>query len=678
MSAAVIAYGAMSGLGEGMDAASAGAVGAPARVAIADDEELVAAGFVKPFAARARLARPEDGLQRVASDDGGDDRATRLLVTTLAQCVRGLDARIPGWRSSASGSRSGRPAAGCARPSASSSGWRRGAVRPPERDFAARAAYFGPLLDAVAAEGSSTSLRPRSSCARARRRSSLWGSRRAGFPSASATSSSRVGFDAVSPFVASGFESLHATSARVPPSPFRLSRDGMALGEAAAVFALTRPEDAPPGHVLGYVCGFGASADGVHITAPDRTGAGLARAARAALDDAGRPARRPPERPRDRHPLQRRRRGARHRSGARIARRRRPRLQGAGGAHARRRRRARVARLPRRARPRRPPGDGGGGGHRPGGPGAHSVGRRGRVAPRGAQARLCLRRRERGAGARSRSPGDRRARAAREAWITRAARVSTLPEVASLAEAVGVPGRQARARRRARALGARRDPRWLERSSAVARRSRARGSSWGPRPRPWRRTPGSPRACANAARASSNRGASRIRHRTPSPVSAASPSGSTGHRFRSARDFTPGWRRSRRRATSSEQGTRSGCSSSPRTTSATWRAPGRRGRRASRARRARSRSSSPRGRTSASVARVTAVHTSLAAPDRAAALARSAPRTRMGTWRSRRSTRTPPPARVEASSSLLGTPGRAPRRAGGFDALTRLRLTAES
>jgi 3-oxoacyl-[acyl-carrier-protein] synthase-1/3-oxoacyl-[acyl-carrier-protein] synthase II len=41
--------------------------------------------------------------------------------------------------------------------------------------------------------------------------------------------------------------------------------------------------------VRGYVCGFGASADAVHITAPDKTGAGLAQAARAALLDAGNP-----------------------------------------------------------------------------------------------------------------------------------------------------------------------------------------------------------------------------------------------------------------------------------------------------------------------------------------------------------------------------------------------------
>ena len=38
--------------------------------------------------------------------------------------------------------------------------------------------------------------------------------------------------------------------------------------------------------VIGHVLGFGASSDAVHVTAPDRTGAGLSRAAHAALEDA--------------------------------------------------------------------------------------------------------------------------------------------------------------------------------------------------------------------------------------------------------------------------------------------------------------------------------------------------------------------------------------------------------
>jgi 3-oxoacyl-[acyl-carrier-protein] synthase-1/3-oxoacyl-[acyl-carrier-protein] synthase II len=59
----------------------------------------------------------------------------------------------------------------------------------------------------------------------------------------------------------------------------------MALGEAAVLFALVREASAQT-RPLGYLRGFGASCDAVHVTAPDRTGAGLARAARQALADA--------------------------------------------------------------------------------------------------------------------------------------------------------------------------------------------------------------------------------------------------------------------------------------------------------------------------------------------------------------------------------------------------------
>ncbi|HEY4116433.1 MAG TPA: beta-ketoacyl synthase N-terminal-like domain-containing protein, partial [Byssovorax sp.] len=93
------------------------------------------------------------------------------------------------------------------------------------------------------------------------------------------------GYDAVTPFVAAGFEVLRATSP-TRPRPFRMGRDGMALGEGAALVALVRGDDAQGAGVLARFSGFGASTDAVHITAPDRTGAGLARAARAALVDA--------------------------------------------------------------------------------------------------------------------------------------------------------------------------------------------------------------------------------------------------------------------------------------------------------------------------------------------------------------------------------------------------------
>jgi 3-oxoacyl-[acyl-carrier-protein] synthase-1/3-oxoacyl-[acyl-carrier-protein] synthase II len=93
------------------------------------------------------------------------------------------------------------------------------------------------------------------------------------------------GFDALSEFVACGFEALRATTA-TRPRPFRLERDGMALGEGAGVLALelVREQPAPPNYPA--LVGFAATTDAVHLTAPDRTGDGLARAAKLALADA--------------------------------------------------------------------------------------------------------------------------------------------------------------------------------------------------------------------------------------------------------------------------------------------------------------------------------------------------------------------------------------------------------
>jgi 3-oxoacyl-[acyl-carrier-protein] synthase-1/3-oxoacyl-[acyl-carrier-protein] synthase II len=92
------------------------------------------------------------------------------------------------------------------------------------------------------------------------------------------------GYDALSEFVIAGFSALGALSRDVP-RPFRRERDGLALGEGAALLALVRASEleAPAPRIWG----FGASADAVHVTAPDREGRGLAAAARAALLDAG-------------------------------------------------------------------------------------------------------------------------------------------------------------------------------------------------------------------------------------------------------------------------------------------------------------------------------------------------------------------------------------------------------
>lgn len=92
------------------------------------------------------------------------------------------------------------------------------------------------------------------------------------------------GYDALSGLVASGFDALGALTRRAP-APFRRDRDGLALGEGAALVALRlhSGEESCERAVLG----FGASSDAFHVTAPEPSGAGLSRAAELALADAG-------------------------------------------------------------------------------------------------------------------------------------------------------------------------------------------------------------------------------------------------------------------------------------------------------------------------------------------------------------------------------------------------------
>lgn len=90
------------------------------------------------------------------------------------------------------------------------------------------------------------------------------------------------GFDGISRFVATGFHSLSALS----PSgarPFDATRDGLTIGDGAAVLLLTLREPFS-GDIV--VAGAAGSNDANHRTGPSRTGEGLLRAARAALADA--------------------------------------------------------------------------------------------------------------------------------------------------------------------------------------------------------------------------------------------------------------------------------------------------------------------------------------------------------------------------------------------------------
>ena len=88
------------------------------------------------------------------------------------------------------------------------------------------------------------------------------------------------GADTLCRMTIGGFAALEAMSGALC-SPFSRNRDGINIGEAAAVFLLTRE----PGPV--QFLGVGESSDAYHISAPDPDARGALMAMRAALDDAG-------------------------------------------------------------------------------------------------------------------------------------------------------------------------------------------------------------------------------------------------------------------------------------------------------------------------------------------------------------------------------------------------------
>jgi 3-oxoacyl-(acyl-carrier-protein) synthase len=93
------------------------------------------------------------------------------------------------------------------------------------------------------------------------------------------------GVDVLSGLVHAGFACLKALDP-VRPRPFDRDRAGLGIGEGAALVLLQRglPDlitEAP------RVTGWAQSADAVHLTGPDATGSGLARAIGQALEEAG-------------------------------------------------------------------------------------------------------------------------------------------------------------------------------------------------------------------------------------------------------------------------------------------------------------------------------------------------------------------------------------------------------
>ena len=88
------------------------------------------------------------------------------------------------------------------------------------------------------------------------------------------------GADSLCRLTANGFAALEALSSR-PCDPFSLGRDGINIGEGAAVFLMS----SEPAEI--ELLGIGESSDASHVSAPDPSGAGAAASMRLALDDCG-------------------------------------------------------------------------------------------------------------------------------------------------------------------------------------------------------------------------------------------------------------------------------------------------------------------------------------------------------------------------------------------------------
>jgi 3-oxoacyl-[acyl-carrier-protein] synthase-1/3-oxoacyl-[acyl-carrier-protein] synthase II len=262
---AIVAVGAISPLGSGDAAFAVGDIGDAPATRVVRDARLVERGHARPIAARAPLETP------------AGDPARALLAGAAEMLRRELDRSLPEWRSRRLALCIGTSAGGL--PTLERALLCRSRSGKLDAGVARSALYDGPL-SALAGVFEAPVVQVLAACASSTVAVGL-GARWLDADSADLVIAG--GYDALSDFVAAGFEALGATTA-FGLEPFRTKRDGMALGEGAVLVAMARAADAR--RPFGWIVGFSTTNDALHVTAPDPEGRGLSAAATAALDDA--------------------------------------------------------------------------------------------------------------------------------------------------------------------------------------------------------------------------------------------------------------------------------------------------------------------------------------------------------------------------------------------------------
>jgi 3-oxoacyl-[acyl-carrier-protein] synthase II len=94
---------------------------------------------------------------------------------------------------------------------------------------------------------------------------------------------------AITPLATAAFRRMDALSDSGISRPFDRRRDGFVMGEGAGILVLEEEEAARErgARILGYVRGYASTSDAHHLTAPEPTGRGAAKAMELALKDAG-------------------------------------------------------------------------------------------------------------------------------------------------------------------------------------------------------------------------------------------------------------------------------------------------------------------------------------------------------------------------------------------------------